>query len=103
MKTTIDNVTVITNNTPRATIGWHDLTKKEQKDFNYLKTNDEKLDAIFIRYRDNVYNLSEFMKVHNIKTLKGWDGYVSDSYFSGVVLKFVEDGNDYVIMGRYYS
>lgn len=40
------------------------------------------------------------MNVSNGDTWKNWDGYQSDTFFSGVLVKFVD--LDQVIVGRYY-
>ena len=41
------------------------------------------------------------MSVENNDSLKGWEGYSSDSYFSGTLVKYIDD--DSVIMGWYCS
>ena len=33
--------------------------------------------------------------------MKGWDGYISDSFFSGVLIKISDDNEEYQI-GTYY-
>lgn len=62
----------------------------------------------FIYYRDNWYCLSDFMSLHNKiycpnppEFMRGWDGYLSDSFFSGVLIKLLD--SDLCIMGWYYS
>jgi hypothetical protein len=35
-------------------------------------------------------------------TRQGWDGYRSDSYFSGIVVRYVDDG-ERVIAGLYLA
>jgi hypothetical protein len=43
------------------------------------------------------------MRLENkLPELKDWDGYQSDSYFSGVVIKISPDGEQYKI-GTYFS
>ena len=75
-------------------------TSKEQLEFDYLTSNDRELDASFARYRGWVYDLGEFMRTPD--DLKPFHGYISDTFFSGVLCRFVNHG-DSVIMGRYYS
>ena len=91
---------LITNNKPRRVLSWYDLTSKEQLEFDYLTSNDRELDASFARYRGWVYDLGEFMRTPD--DLKPFHGYISDTFFSGVLCRFVNHG-DSVIMGRYYS
>ena len=93
---------IITNNKFRPTLTWNDLTPKEQREFDYLEREDEKYGAAFIRYNKVVYKVGEFMRINNNPDLKDWDGYVSDTYFSGVLVKFDREC-EMVKMGRYYS
>jgi hypothetical protein len=96
---------------------WWDLTKKEQREFSYLETEQEQQDASFFRYRGDVYDLSEFERVpptftttlvrqHGEKTFptdwKLWDGYQSDSFFSGILVRYVEHF-ERVIIATYFS
>ena len=47
------------------------------------------------RYNNHIYYLSEFMPIqkHAHKYMKEFDGYLNDSYFSGVVIKIGENSN----------
>lgn len=47
----------------------------------------------YFRFKGNRYYLSEFLNAGDI--FPGYDGYSSDSYFSGVVIK-IYDGGDTV-------
>jgi hypothetical protein len=97
-----DKLTIKTNNVPRYTVDGYELSPKERKDFDYYKPDD--LDcATFFRYRGNVYDVAEFMRVDGIAEFKGWHGYSSDSYFSGILIKFPEDDQESVIVATYYS
>ena len=89
---------IITNNIPRQLIYGYELTDKEKTDFNYLDDIDS---HNFIKYKGFIYDVNEFMSTYNMDSLKDWDGYSSDSYFSGVLIKFID--SDYVLMARYYS
>lgn len=100
----MSNLTIKSNNQYRDTIRWSELSVKEQKEFNYLDTEEEQESAIFIRYLGTVYCTDGFIKIGNNSSLKGWDGYLSDSAFSGILVKLNKDGDyDTVCMGRYYS
>jgi hypothetical protein len=100
------SVTIKTNHTPReCTTGmylWGCLKQQLKAQFNYL-TEDEFDYAEFFQYRGDWYSVGEFVRVIAAphEHLYGWDGYISDSYFSGVVMKYCYDGT--VIVGRYFS
>lgn len=96
-----NKITIITNNKPRFIIYGFELTQKEKEEFDYY-TNEELDDQTFFRYKGNIYCMDEFMRIENNPSLKGWDGYCSDSYFSGILVKIVEN-EETVIVGRYYS
>lgn len=88
-------VTIVTNGVPRDIVYGFELTEKERKEFDYLD-NDEILETEFFRYKGQVYELGDFC----ISPIKGWDGYKGESYFSGILVKFVP--NERVIVGSYY-
>lgn len=81
--------------------GW-DLSEEERAEFDYM---DDINEGSFFRYRGNVYDLSEFVRIvhpgradpnpfchwDHTGALRGWDGIATDSYFSGVVVKYVSD------------
>ena len=89
---------IITNNQPRLLLYGYELTDKEKTDFNYLDDIDS---HNFIKYKGFIYDVSEFISTYNMDSLRDWDGYSSDSYFSGVLIKFID--SDYVLMARYIS
>ena len=79
-----------TNNVPREVINSWDLTEKELKDFDYLDPEDS---GAFFRYKGQVYDLGEFMRIDSTQRA-GWeryDGYSSDSFFSGLLVRYVDD------------
>lgn len=89
-----------TNNQSRHILYWHELSDKERKEFDYL-ANDDRCNARFVRYKQWVYDIGEFMRTPDDPAFNGWHGYSSDSAFSGVVLKFT--GSYSVVMGSFYS
>lgn len=96
---------ITTNNVPRPLIESWEVSPKEREDFDYIDwaACDEGRDsASFVRYKGRLYDLAEFMRVAIGGPFAGWDGYASDSYFSGVLVRFVNDG-EYCILGRYCS
>jgi hypothetical protein len=95
---------ITTNNVPRDVIEAYELTQKERKEFDYL--NWDKLEkgedsASFFRYKGNVYDLNDCERVFNMNSsFPGWDGFYSETYFSGVIFKYTDDWEQ-VIVGRY--
>lgn len=96
-----------TNNVPRHLVYVYELTEKEVADFDYLSP-EELNEREFVRYKGRVYDLGEFMRID--KTVaphpqregwEGWHGYSSDSFFSGVLVRFSDDGES-VVMGTYF-
>jgi len=65
--------------------------------FDHLD-EDEAYDSFF-QYRGYWYHLSDFMRIDPgaPREMRKWDGYLSDSYFSGVVIKVSEDGEEYMV------
>jgi hypothetical protein len=90
-----------TNHVPRNLTYGYELSEKERKEFDYIAEEDFSTHSFF-RYKGEVYDPSDFMRVTDISDLKGWDGYASDSYFSGIVVKYV-DNFERVIVGTYFS
>ena len=86
----------------------YELTDKEKSEFDYI--SDEDIDSHnFIRYRGNVIDPSEFMATPNneparqeLNELSTWHGYQSDSFFSGLVIRYSSDFEQYQI-GTYIS
>lgn len=93
----MSEVTIITNNQPRDILYGFNLPEKYREEFDYL-TDEEYADQAFFIYKRQAYSLSEFMRTDGFKA---WDGYSSDSFFSGVLIRIVNDDNS-VIVGRYY-
>ncbi len=105
----MSNLTVKTNHVPRPVIYWYELTETEQKEFDYLDSDEKRDSASFFRYKGYVYDLGEFSYIDHclhmpqcFSDLKNWQGYLSDSYFSGIVIKYCQD-YEYVIAGTYFS
>ena len=70
--------------------------------FDYLSIEDF-LSTEFFKYRGVWYAVTDFIRLdcNSSFDTKKWDGYSSDSYFSGVVMKYCYDGT--VIVGTYFS
>ena len=85
-----------TNHHYRPLLYWHDLTDAEKAE--YRDAYDDVQDSTFFRYRNWVYDMSDFLRVNNDEKnhvvrhgLYGWDGYKNDSFFSSVVVKYNDD------------
>lgn len=98
---------IITNNIPRKIIYGCELPEKYRKEFDYLSDEEYAINT-FVVYRGNAYDLYEFMRIEdNVKSnvqfaeWNAWHGYASDTYFSGVLVRFIDDES--VIIARYYS
>ena len=100
------STTITTNSVPRECImGMHLLGSLKQElmaQFDYL-TPDEFDEMEFFKYKGHWYSIGDFMCLdssHPFSTMQ-WDGYSSDSYFSGVLMKYCYDGT--VIVGSYFA
>lgn len=51
------------------------------------------------RYKGETYSLDDFSVAPD--SLPGWDGAMATTYFSGILVRFLDD--DMVIVGRYYE
>lgn len=99
-------LTIKTNNIPRNYSDGVNFNGKERQEmmeqFDYL-TEEEFNEQSFVKYRGYWYDLAEFLYTGDSELGKlKWQGYSSDSFFSGIVIRYVED-NEQVVMGTYYS
>ena len=93
---------VISNFNWRNFIYGYELPESVRADFDYLD-DDEFATRDFIKYRGVYYDTCEILRVPETDSeLSYWDGYSPDTYFSGIVVKFSDDGEQYQI-GRYLS
>ena len=94
---------IITNNIPRPLACFLDLPPKAAKDFDYI---DDAYDLRLVQYKGVWYDVWDSMRCPGAVAtddtrhlFSGWDGYISDSFFSGVLFRFADD--DHVVVGRY--
>lgn len=94
---------IITNNKKRNLLHGFELPAKIYDKIRYDYMVKEDFDnSLFFIYQNEIYSLSEFQKSDNIPELKKWQGYITDTYFSGICIKI--DIDDFpVIIGRFYN
>lgn len=91
---------IITNNVPRLMKYGYEMPENLRADFEYIDTDEFNLHD-FVVYKGQWYDLSELIRLENIAEFEGWHGCSSDNYFSGILIKIVD--NDRVIIGQYFS
>lgn len=93
---------IVTNNKPRPMVALWELPEKVQKDFDYVLPDDTSYR--FVKYKGHwmdCFDMQSISREQGFSQFSGWHGIASDTFFSGVLVRFVND-ND-VIVGRYYS
>lgn len=103
----MSDLTIVTNNVPRDVVDAWELTADERAEFDYLDWDAIEAgedSASFVRYKGELVDLGEFVVWDNpaSPTRDNWDGIRSDSFFSGLLVRYVEDF-ERVIVGRFYS
>jgi hypothetical protein len=109
---------IITNHHPRDVIDAWQLTADERAEFDYLDwpaIEDGRDSASFVRYKGELIDLADIDGIPPTGAgLEGWDGYKSDSFFSGLVFRYPREDcygrpladsldTERVIVGRYFS
>jgi hypothetical protein len=103
-----DELTIRTNHQPRPILDASELTDKERKEFDYLDwpaLDRGEASASFFRYKGTVCDLGEFMTTSGMpefSPLIQWDGYCSNSFFSGIVVRYTID-YEFVVVGTYFA
>ena len=108
-----DKMKIISNHHVRDLLWWYELTDQEKKDQDWVLSNDNDPDEFqFFRYKGSIYPLCDFLRYPSIwgslpDDFKDWDSYMSDSFFSGILIKFPDpddwDNDNGIIVGWYYS
>lgn len=104
---------VTTDHRPRRLEAWIDLPEKQRDDYDYLD-HTEHFTPRFVRYRGAWYDTFDTQPIRTGKKqlmyecvvdesspLSKWDAMLTETFFSGVLFKFVDE--DLVICGRYYT
>jgi hypothetical protein len=90
-----------TNNVPRDLVTFHEVPLKYRPDFDYIDES-EHCDVRFFQYRGTWYDVTEFVRIverakfnggfaHPVDSdspLMKWHGVQTDSFFSGVVVRY---------------
>jgi hypothetical protein len=100
---------ITTNNVPRDVIDAYLLTEAERADFDYLpwdKIETGEDSASFVRYKGDLIDLGDVPSLHShgapSDAFPGWDGYISETFFSGILIRYPRDDSfETVIVGRY--
>ncbi|MBA3351735.1 MAG: hypothetical protein H0U23_04805 [Blastocatellia bacterium] len=97
-----DSITIITNNVPRPILSGYELTDSERAEFNYIDFTTT--DGSFFRYKGEVYDLDDgFEYVGTPTNFPNWHGIQPDSFFSGILIRYIHDNNyEEIVVGRYY-
>lgn len=117
--TTMSELTITTNNKPYPLVCFHELPPTVMLDFDYIDDEDDMHTERFVKYRGHWYDtrdvqgitVSPFrdqpigwaMNVEPDHPFAEWNAVISDSYFSGVLFKFVGEDLDQVVCGTYFS
>ena len=107
---------LITNMQPRALQCLEDLPEKTRAEFDYIDESDA-YSPRFVQYRGEWYDTHDtqgirvtrrpgdyvgwYVTCHPGEPFAHFDAIITDSYFSGIVFRFV--GDDSCIVGRFYS
>jgi len=103
-----EKITIITNNLPRDVIYAHDLTNRERGrlmgyDWEAIERGDT--NPSFVRYGEEVIDANDFQSIGQFPVghpFHEWDSFASDSFFSGLLIRWVPGTNfEQVIIGRY--
>ena len=102
-------VHIITNHHWRPLLSWFELSEKQRawvkREHDWLEDCELSSfeDETYLPYRDWIYCLSDFERPgNNPPTWLDWDGYLSDSFFSGIMIRLSEDCDAYQI-ATFYS
>lgn len=108
----MSDLTIVTNNVPRDILDAWELTADERAQFDYhdwaaIERGEDS--ASFFRYKGDLYDLGEFTRLdgpfllpNRTRAFATWDGYQSDTFFSGTLVRYCDDF-ERVVVGRFYG
>lgn len=107
-------LSIRTNNHWREPVPFFELPESVRSDFDYVDEEEQYSDR-FVCYRNHWYDLHEFFRIHAMSgsdphamrpeagsPFDAWTGYQSDSFFSGIVIRYSEDFEQ-IQIGTYFS
>jgi hypothetical protein len=106
----MSDITIITNSVPREILEGWEIPADVRVQFAYVDWDavDRGDDsASFFRYKGEWYDLGDIPAVYPVRNLShgspfaGWDGVASDSFFSGILVRYCDD-HESIVVGRYY-
>jgi hypothetical protein len=85
----------------RPLLYFWDLSPEQQtfvkSEYDYLFDDPNDCDGVFFVYKGWTYSLDNFMNIHNTvhnpnppKWMLEFDGYLNDTFFSGILIKLVQ-------------
>ena len=92
----MSEVRITTNNHARPIIEAYELTEQEREQLDWYGYDWEKIEAgedgaQFFRYKGQLYDTNDYMRTNGNGDLKEWDGYSSDSFFSGTLVRYSDE------------
>lgn len=92
------------NNQARDLLNFHELTESEQYEFSNSDLFSNEEEETYFRYKGHIVPLSDIQVIAPMNPFYGYgfDGYSPDSFFSGLLVKLVED-NERVKVYTYLS
>jgi len=112
----MSSLQIHTTNVPRDIVDAWEITRREREEYDYLDWEAIEAgedSAEFVRYKGGLYYLGDFITTmpgpfnHGLPAeFQEWDGYMSDSYFSGLLIRWPRSDRgepDFtrVIVGQY--
>ena len=112
---------IVTNNVPREIVYGYEMDPeilRDEFDIEVEGMNEDQVGDLcskeFVKFRGVWYDLEDFITTrpgpwnHGLpEEFRQWDGYSSDSFFSGILLRYPREYDtmdlDRVVLGTYYS
>ena len=100
---------IVTNGHARELLSLAELPGSDAAEFDYVR-GDDCFYPRFVKFLGSWIDVNDMDGLAHSVGITGWDMYASDSYFSGIVVRYVRDDapfsdllSDSVIVGRFYT